>query len=71
MCVDEPALRGVDAAARPVVEHRRLAFLVHVHLEKLLHFQVAPARRWQSELRISETWHTSVVQCKYRNTIYL
>jgi hypothetical protein len=24
------------------VEHRRLAFLVHIHLEQLLHFQVAP-----------------------------
>ena len=31
--VDEPALRRVDAAARPVVEHRRLAFLVQAAAE--------------------------------------
>ncbi|XP_021319915.1 uncharacterized protein LOC110436771 isoform X2 [Sorghum bicolor] len=39
--VDEPALHRVDAAAGTIVEHWRLTFLVHVHLQLLLHFKEA------------------------------
>jgi hypothetical protein len=41
--LDEAALDGVDVLARASVQDRRLAFLVHVHLEPFLHFSIAPA----------------------------
>jgi hypothetical protein len=41
--LDEAALDGVDVLARAGVQDRRLAFLVHVHSEQLLHLRVAPA----------------------------
>jgi hypothetical protein len=48
--LDEAALDGVDVLARAGVQDRRLAFLVHVHLEPLLHFSIAPADRNQREI---------------------
>lgn len=54
--VYKPAFCGVYAAARPVVEHRWLTFLIHVDLEQLLHFQVAPVLNGK-ETKVQKLWY--------------